>query len=221
MDDQTEGQNLAKKIGDVLSKDLSLTLSLAYVALIGIGMMFTYQYYDIWGIDIFQFAGFEDFLLAPFRDMLVFFFAVVSVLFSFLAIELSKKLDKKYPHLSKYWNLGLSVESKNYNFYMNINLMLGILIYLHLSATGFAILRKWRFKKHPEENRVEIELEGQKAQNFLLLGLTENYAIVLSENDRKVSAFPLEGGVRCLRFSSGKDSVRQSVTPASGLQVPD
>jgi hypothetical protein len=224
MEEIDETKSLPTKIGAFLSKDISLSLSLAYVALIGIGMMFSYQYYDIWGIDIFQFAGFGDFLLAPFRDMMVFFFVVISVLISFFAVGLSRKLDRKYPHLSKYWNLGVSVESKNYNRLMNFNGIFGIVVYLHLSSVGYSIIRRHNFKKHPERYRVEIEQEDNMFRTFLLIGLTENYVILMSESDNQVFALPLEGGVRSIRFPAGTVKfmdLRQSSSPASGRQAPN
>jgi len=200
MEHNSEAKGLPDKIGDFLSKDLSLTLSLAYVALVGIGMLFSYQYYANWGIDIFQFAGLSDFLLAPFRDMLVFFFATISVWISYLFILASRKLDRKFPHLAKFWNLGISVDSKKYNQYMNFNLLAGIVVYLYLSSQGFSILRKNNFRKHPERYRVEIEQDDHSVQAYLLLGLTEEFALVLNEKDQKVSALPLDGGIRSIRL---------------------
>jgi|GEM_PF-4101604 hypothetical protein len=203
-----ESKSLPERIGEFLSRDLSLSLSIAYIALIGIGMLFSNQYYSMWGIDIFQFAGISDFLLAPFRDLLVFLFVLVSIAGSFIAIRFSRKLDRKYPHLAKYWNLGIHTESKNYNRYMNFNLVMGSLVYLHLSSVIFAIIRSIDVKKHPEKHRVEIEMEDHSIRPCLLLGITEEFAIILNEKEGRISALPMEGGVRMIRFP---------VKPASGL----
>jgi hypothetical protein len=222
--EKKEVGTLFDKITEFLLKETSLSLSLAYVVLIGIGMLFSYQFFSMWGLDIFQFAGFSDFFLAPFRDLLVLLFVLISVLVTFLAIRFSRKLDRKYPHLSKYWNLGVSVESKNYNRYMNFNLVAGMLLYLHMSSVILAVFRSIDFKKHPENHRVEIEMEDHSIKPCLLLGITEKFAIILDEKDKRVSALPMEGGVRMIRYPVKPPSgifFRLFAAPASGPQVPD
>jgi len=199
-----ETSGLFGRVWSFISDEPSLAISLGYLLLIGIGMLFSYQYYANWGIDVFQFAGFEDFLLAPFKDMLVLFFVPVSVLISYLAIRFSKKLDRKYPRLSKYWNFGITAESKNYNQFMNFHLFAGILLYLHISSSIFSAYREYRVRKHPENYRVNVQLEDGSFQPYLLLGLTENFVLVLSEKERQAIAIPTEGGkVKGIFFSAG------------------
>lgn len=189
-----ESSGFFARIWSFISGEPSLAISLGYMILIGIGMLFSYQYYANWGIDIFQFAGLEDFLLAPFKDTPVLFFVPVSVLISYLAIRFSKKLDKKYPRYSKYWNFGVSPDSRNYQRFMNFHLVVGVLLYLHTSSSIFSAYRKLRINQHPENFRINIQMEDGSIQPFLLLGLTENYVLVLSEKDKKAIAMPTEGG---------------------------
>jgi hypothetical protein len=193
-DGKEEEKSVWDSVRDFIIKETSLALSLTYVALIAIGMLFSYQYYSIWDIDIFQFAGFEDFLLAPFKDILVFAFVAVSVLMAFLAIRFSKKMDKKYPHLAKRWNFGISSGTTKYRRLKQFNLIFGVLFYLYQTSIVFAWFREWRVNKRPELFRISIEAEDNKLSSYLLLGMTDHYVLVLSEKDKKPHALPLEGG---------------------------
>ncbi len=202
METKSENKSILKNLEKFILDETSLSLSLAYVILIGIGMLFSYQYYGLWGIDVFLYAGFGDFLLAPFKDMILILFVVISVLGAILVVQLSRRLDRKFPRWSRYWNLGISVESKFYNRFQNFNLVAGILIYLHFSSLYFAWLREKYFNINPEKHRIEVLFDGEKWNSYFLLGLTERYLLVLSEEEKRVIALPLQGGIKSIRFPS-------------------
>ncbi len=54
--------------------------TIGYLTIVVIGMMFDYQYYQNFGINIFEYSDILDFLLAPAKNLEVILFALVTAI---------------------------------------------------------------------------------------------------------------------------------------------
>ena len=203
MKEDSEIDGLPAKILRFILREPSLTLTLSYLVLIIIGMVFSYHYYLNWGIDVFQYATISDFILAPFKDAIVLLFAFISILLSWLVFELSKKMEQKFPKLSGILWLGIKPGTSAYrNLYLS-SLVYGFFFYLWISSELFAGWKFGRMLKSKENYVVEILFHSQPENGwvrFIRVGQLENFSILAYPENNNVLVVPLEGNVAAIRI---------------------
>ena len=69
---------------ELIIKEFQTFLSVFYILLIGVGMLFSYSKYSQFGINIFQYSEIFDFLVTPFRDLIILGVTIFTVLISYL-----------------------------------------------------------------------------------------------------------------------------------------
>lgn len=202
MKEDSEIDGLPTKILRFILREPSLALTLSYLVLIIIGMVFSYHYYLNWGIDVFQYATISDFILAPFKDAIVLLFGTISILLSWLVFELSKKLDQSFPKLSRILWFGVKPGTSTYhNFYFS-SLVFGFIYYLWLSSELFAGWKFGRMLKSKENYAVEVLFHSQPEKGwvrFIQIGQLENFSILAYPENNNVLVVPLEGNIAAIR----------------------
>ncbi len=71
-------EGLIKDKYEPLLKELQSIISIFYILAVAIGMVFNYQKYSEFGINIFDYADIFEFLIAPFSDTTILFFTIGS-----------------------------------------------------------------------------------------------------------------------------------------------
>lgn len=130
-------EGLIKNTWELILKEIQTVLSLLYLLMIGIGMLFNYKKYINFGINIFEYADIFHFLIAPFQDIRIIMVSVVSLLIPFSVYGLRKVFSQRFPKLRKKLSLGLSDK----NWYPQLRAILwGIIIFFFISeaALGYA-----------------------------------------------------------------------------------
>jgi hypothetical protein len=205
MTENSEIDGLPAKILRFILREPSLALTISYLVLIIVGMFFSYAYYLRWGIDVFQYATISDFILAPFKDTIVLLFAIISILLSWLVFEFSKKMDQRFPKLSRILWFGVKPGSSTYhNFYFS-SLVFGFLYYLWLSSELFAEWKFGRMLKSKENYAVEVLFHSQPEKGwvrFIQIGQLENFSLLAYPENNIVMVVPLEGNVAAIRIVS-------------------
>ena len=69
---------------ELIAKEFQTVLSVFYLLLMGVGMLFSYEKYSRFGINIFQYSDIFDFLLTPFRDITIFMFSFITIFMVYL-----------------------------------------------------------------------------------------------------------------------------------------
>jgi hypothetical protein len=72
-------------------------LSIGYLLAVGIGMLFNFQKYARFNINIFEYADIFDFLIAPFADSMIILFTIASIGLAYLAFRADLYWERKYP----------------------------------------------------------------------------------------------------------------------------
>ncbi len=70
-------EGIIKDKYEIVIKELQTIISILYIFAVGIGMLFNFQKFSEFGINIFEFADIFDFLIAPFSDFKILLFNVV------------------------------------------------------------------------------------------------------------------------------------------------
>jgi hypothetical protein len=90
-------EGLIKDAYELIIKEIQTSLTVAYIITVGIGMLFQYQYYSEFGINIFDFADVFEFLIAPFADLKILLFSLVSILISLMLLQIDIRWKRKFP----------------------------------------------------------------------------------------------------------------------------
>ena len=122
-----------KSTAAFLQKDISLSLSISYVVLVAIGIIFNGAYYLCFRVNVIQYSDISDFLLAPFRDFFILIFTIATVAFIYYLNVFDDWLEKNHPklHHSMYMGIDKVEYQKNYSFK---GVLLMIIIYVCFAA---------------------------------------------------------------------------------------
>ena len=80
-------EGLIKDAYELIIKEIQTIMTIFYLLMIGIGMIYNYKKYALFGINIFEYADVFDFLIAPFKD-----FRIIEVSFVVLLIGKTKEV---------------------------------------------------------------------------------------------------------------------------------
>ena len=87
--------------------DSQAYITLGYLTVVIIGMMFDYDYYKRFNINIFEYADVLDFLLAPVKSITLMLFAFTTVILVLIFFRLDKLWLAKFPKTYKRFNFGM------------------------------------------------------------------------------------------------------------------
>jgi len=177
---------------ELIVKEFQTVLSVFYLLLVGIGMLFSYSKYSKFGINIFQYSDIFDFLLTPFRDITIFVFSFVTVFVVYLVFKLDKLTKNKLPkfHNSKF-HIGL-MKSKPV-----VSVVLLFLLYLFIFSGKYGEMNKKRILTNP--NIIEIVLANGKNIKGNLIGKNNGYVFLL-EKENEVNIYPISNSINIIKL---------------------
>ena len=182
---------LIKDKYELIAREFQTVLSAFYLLLVGIGMLFSYEKYMRFGINIFQYSDIFDFLLTPFRDLHIFIFTSFSVGVVFLVYTINRLIKNRFP---KYYNskyrLGLL---KSYPFFVFITVFI---VYLFFFSTKYGEFTKRQILENPK--LTEIVLSGGSIKKGRLIGKNGGY-IFLLENASEVNIYPVSNSIDTIK----------------------
>lgn len=177
--------NKAKSPYIKLLQESQTILALSYVAAIGIGMLFSYRKYDVFGINIFDYADVFDFLIAPFADYKILLFTLISLLLTYIIFKSDRAYQHYFPKSYNEMNFGLSSQ-KWYLPLRNISLAILFLLYLFMAAKKYGELTKQDILNN--EN-VTVEFAGDEKKTGKMIGKTKEIVFLVHEGGAE--AIPL------------------------------
>ena len=187
-------EGLIKDTYEVVTKELQAIIAASYVMAVGIGMLFNYQKYSEFDINIFHYADVFDFLIAPFSDFYILFFTTASILIVVLLVALDSLWKDKWPKSYSVANLGLD-KKPWFSTYRVIISIGSLLIYLYGAANYYGSVAKDRIKAGDD---IYIILADDQAKSGKLIGKTKDVIFLL--NEENVSAFPISSMVKEIKI---------------------
>lgn len=153
-------------------------------------MLFSYQKYAEFNINIFDYSDVFEFLIAPFSDFDILLFSVTSLGFVFIAMRFDMFWKKKHPR--SYSKASLGLERKNgYNTFRCIIFGIGFILYLYLSADFYG---KFVKKEIQGQDPISIRYADNEIKKGKLIGKTTDIIFLLEGNE--VAAIPITSLVK-------------------------
>lgn len=178
----------------LLIRQSQTVLLIFYLLIIGIGMVFKYQKYAHFGINIFQYADIFDFLIAPFEDVTIILFTIIStsipVFFMWLDIRWQKYRPVSYSKVT----LGLDRKSW-YNRFRMIFFIISFFLYVILSGQHYGNAAK---KQIPNQSLVSIRYVDNEIEEGHVIGKTKEVVFLLKNDSVKV--IPISSLVKDIGF---------------------
>ena len=177
---------------ELVAKEFQTVLSVFYLLLVGIGMLFSYSKYSKFGINIFQYSDIFDFLLTPFRDVTIFVFSFITISLVYLVFITKKIIRKKFP---KYYNSKFSFGL--YKSYPILSMFFMFVLYLFIFSGKYGELSKKQILAKP--NNIEITLNNEIIKKGNLIGKNNGY-IFLLENENEVKIYPISNSIKVIKI---------------------
>ena len=191
-------EGFIKDTTELVIKEIQSVITIAYLFLVGIGMLFTYQRYKEFGINIFEYADVFDFLIAPFRDLSIVGFSLATILivgfFYVLDTFLARRFPKIYSGLSFYMD-----QSPSYKWVRLGSFAFMLVIYIYLGADAYGSRSA---RKTLEQAPITIQFtDGSKAQGYFL-GKTQEVIFLQKGKGKNASVhiYPISTGVQEIRW---------------------
>lgn len=159
-------------------KESQTIFAVSYVIAIGIGMLFMYQKYAEFGINIFDYAGIFDFLIAPFSDLRILLFTVGSLLVTYLIYLFDKVYERRFPRAYDKANFGLN-RKYWYRSLRNISALLLFILYLGISAFSYRSISKKHIIEQPP---IQITFVDNQTKTGKMIGKTKEVLFLVNEN---------------------------------------
>lgn len=183
----------AEKNGEKLltiAKEIQPVISVSYIVAVGIGMLFNFQKYSRFNINIFEYADIFDFLLAPFADFQIITFTIGSIVIAYLAFQSDIYWERKYP--KSYGRMSFGLHQKRWYSWFRYGTAAFILVlYLYLSAKFYGKVSMNQTKKRPE---IELVFADDKTEKGIIIGKTKDVIFLLTGEE--VKAIPISSHVK-------------------------
>lgn len=183
-------EGLIKDTYELILKELQTVITISYIIIVAIGMLFTYQKYSEFGINIFDYADVFDFLIAPFSDSKIVLFATITIIFVLLFLKIDTFWQTKAPKNYSKLNFGLD-KKPWFNTYRLILFTCLFVFYLFISADIYGKLTK---KQTLQTAPIHLKYSDNEKIKGLLIGKTKDIIFLLQNNT--VKAIPITALVK-------------------------
>ncbi len=187
-------EGLIKDAYELIIKELQTVITVSYIITVGIGMLFNYHKYAKFEINIFDYADVFDFLIAPFSDFYILFFATASILFVTILFKLDSLWKDKWPKFYSLSNFGIDKKSW-FNTFRIILFIVCLVIYLFSSASYYA---RYTENKIQEQQDITVKLADNEIKSGKLIGKTKDVIFLLHEEN--VYAIPISSFVKEIKI---------------------
>ena len=184
-----ENEGIIKNSYELILKEFQSLVTVFYLILVGIGMIFNYYKYSEFGINIFNYADAFDFLIAPFQDKFIIIFTLLSAILPYAALRFDTYWKKHKP--KSYSKINFGMEKKSWFKAFGMILYSGLLL-LYLATAG-SEYGKFFKKRMENQSTVSVIMMDNQVENGKLIGKTRD--ILFLVNGDKVTAIPINSSV--------------------------
>ncbi|MFC5046100.1 hypothetical protein ACFSTE_04965 [Aquimarina hainanensis] len=184
-------EGLIKNSYEVIIGELQTLMSISYIITVGIGMLFSFQKYHQFGINIFEYADIFDFLIAPFSDIKVLLFSFGSIFFGFSLIRFDVYWKKKNPESYSKINMGMD-KKKWFNPVRYTVYSIILLSYLYIASDGYGNSIKKQIET--EGKTIGVKFNDGDIRKGILIGKTSEYLFLKTKE--KITAIPVKSMVK-------------------------
>ncbi|WP_375560002.1 hypothetical protein ACE193_20130 [Bernardetia sp. OM2101] len=187
---QTQDEGLIKDKYESLLKEAQSIISIFYILAVAIGMLFNYQKYSEFGINIFDYADIFEFLVAPFSDIMILFFTIGSCVLIYLFFRFDVWLMKKHPKFYSIITLGWDKKAW-YNSNRYVLFITIFFLFLHSVAVFYGRLASQKTK---QQTPISLRFIDNEIKKGVIIGNTKQVIFLLE--GEKVKAIPFTSLVK-------------------------
>lgn len=187
-------EGFIKDTYELILREIQTVITISYILIVGIGMLFTFQKYSEFGINIFEYADIFDFLIAPFSDFRILLFSTITLVLVFLFFKFDAFYQRKFPKSYSKVNFGWDKKSW-FNLYRYSMFIFLFILYLYQSAD---IYGKFTKEKINEKTPTRLKFSDNEIINGIVIGKTKDILFLLQ--DKKVKAIPINSAVKEFRI---------------------
>jgi len=184
----------------LLKQHPALALTLGYLFLTAVGMVYEFLFLRQFGLQIFDFADASDFLLVAFRQPLLLVFTLLSLL---ALVQIIRKHAKWMKKSERYRRLSDWFETKRWWWaverfcYFGIVLGYFVAFCADYASWSAAAIRAGKGRRIEVELVSEANASGkQAAAKYLLLGTTSRYLILFNQTSQQAEVLPVNNLAR-------------------------
>ncbi len=183
-------EGIIKDAYELIIKEIQTIITIAYLFIVAIGMLFTFQKYSQFGINIFDYADVFDFLIAPFSDFKIVFFSIITIGLIVILINIDIKLEKKFPKTYSKLSFGWNTKKwfNNTRYYSFVILTIS---YLYLAANNYG---KHTMKLIKKSAPITLKYSDNETVKGIVIGKTKDVLFLLQ--NEKVKAIPIGSVVK-------------------------
>ncbi len=168
-----------KKEYDRIVNELPCILPIGYLIMVIIGMIFNYFRFDIFGLNIFQYATVFDFLISPFEDMHILIFIIGSMLLVLFTMAMDRLWKKHYPKSYQKWSFGWV----NKSWYKPCSYLFVITAYIFYAAYFYGA---YNYKNVHEKKDITVRYQNNETLTGKQIGKVGNALFLLCGDEVKV-----------------------------------
>ncbi|GAB5553807.1 MAG: hypothetical protein Sapg2KO_33980 [Saprospiraceae bacterium] len=183
-------EGLIKDAYELIIKELQSVVTVGYIFMVGIGMLFNHRFYENFGVNIFEYGDVLDFLIAPFEDIIIVLFTIGSCIVVWIAFYMDKFWREKSPKWYSIMNFGID-KSSWFSIYRVTGFILVFLLYLNLAAMLYGDIKS---AKVEDQANIEVRFSDNEVISGKLIGKTQGVLFLLQED--QVKAIPITAMVK-------------------------
>lgn len=188
-------EGIIKDTYEAVIKEIQTILTVSYVLAIGIGMLFNYQKFSEFGINIFDYADVFDFLIAPFSDFIILLFIVGSLTITYVLFSLDQFMKRRFPKAYSKQSFGWD-KKKWYEAFRYISYLILFIFYLYSAADKYGEVLK---EQMTNQSSIQITFFDNEIKEGKMIGKTKDVIFLLSCG--KVEAIPITSLVKGFEIS--------------------
>lgn len=182
-------RKLSEKPLESIFKQTQSVITILYILAVGVGMLFNYQKYSEFGINVFDYAGVFEFLVAPFADFQILLFTVISFLFAYLIYRLDVFWSLNHP--SSYDKMSFGWRKLWHGNLRTISYVLLMILYLYLAADYYGKLKRTVIVSQPD---IQLKYQDNTVTRGKVIGITSDILFLYQQG--KVKAIPVTALVK-------------------------
>lgn len=175
----------ARNTFEIIAQQAQSVITIAYVFGVAVGMLFNYQKFSEFGINIFDYADVFDFLIVPFADPSIFLFTVASLLGTYLLFKIDVFWRKKHERSYDLMNFGWH-KKRWYNSFRLVAFSSLFVFYLFQSADIYGVRNLEKVKK---STPIQLRFVDNEVVSGVMIGKTADILFLLSGSN--VKAIPI------------------------------
>ena len=183
-------EGIIKDAYELMIKEIQTIISISYIVAVGIGMLFNYQKYILFGINIFDYADVFDFLISPFSDVKIISFTIVSIILASVIVYADILWKKKFPNTYSRFNFGVDKKTW-FTTIRYVSTAALIVLYLVIASEFYGKVTK---EEILNQSAVRIRFSDDEIKKGKMIGKTNDVIFLL--NGDKVVAIPIKSLVK-------------------------